>query len=242
MAIQFKVACTAREIDDALWLRHQVYVMEEGLYGGRPLPEQRMFDRFDILPKVAHIIAYDDDEPIAGIRVNCDMGLGVPPERHFDFSAHLPDRTQVAAEVDPARPVIVSAGMLVVRNGWRRRRDVTRAIYGAAISVFFSWNATHVIGIVSARTASLYRRMGFYPLAAPIWNPEIGDHIVPLLAKAEDCYRWAFGEQLTPTEPVWRERRKVSCNSCHGLTVLASPEPPRRFKVPAESPITQTLA
>jgi hypothetical protein len=88
MSIQLKIACTPKEIDDALWLRHEVYVKEEGKYGGRSWPDERMVDRFDALPRVAHIIAYDADQPVATLRVNSDMGLGLPPEKHFDFKPY----------------------------------------------------------------------------------------------------------------------------------------------------------
>ena len=212
MAIQFKVARTPQEIDDALWLRHQVYVTEEGLFGGKPLPDERIVDRFDVIPKVAHILAYDDDEPVGGIRVNCDMGRGLPPEKYFDFGAYLPSFENVQHDQVSPPPVIASAGMLVVRNGWRRRRDVTRALYRVAIGVFYSWEATHITGVVSAATVSVYRRMGFAPIAERVWNPAIGDHIVPLVARAEDCFRWAFGEQIAPHEMLWQEQREVDCD------------------------------
>jgi predicted GNAT family N-acyltransferase len=218
MTIEFKVACTAQEIDHALWLRHQVYVVEEGLFGGNPLPDERVVDRFDVLPKVAHLIAYDDDEPIASVRLNCDTGLRLPPEQHFDFNAYRPLIEQDCAQRGET-PVVASAGMLVIRKGWRRRRDVTREIYRVGIGVFHSWQVSHIILVVSADTALAYRRMGFTALSAPIWSHQIGNHIVPLMARAEDCYRWAFGESRIPTDTVWRERRKVHCNGCHGLTV-----------------------
>lgn len=227
MPIQFKVACTPKEIDDALWLRHHVYVTEEGRFGGRPLPDERMVDRFDVIPKVAHVLAYDGDDPVAGIRLNCNMGLGTPPEAYFDFSRHLAPNAGAPPPPAASEPIVASGGMLAVRHGWRKRRDVILAIYHVAAGVFYTWNATHIIAAVSHTTASLYGRMGFKPVADKIWVEKIGDAIVPLVAKAEDCYRWAFGDQLAPTEPIWEERREVSCKRCHGKLVEGAIHPPR---------------
>lgn len=212
MPIKFKVACTPKEIDDALWLRHQVYVAEEGLYGGESQPDERIVDRFDVIPLVAHIIAYDGDEPVAGIRLNCDMGLGLPSEKYFDFGPYRPAPDSIT---DDRKPVIASGGMLAIRRGWRQRRDVTREVYRVSFGVFYSWNVTHVVAAVSEATASIYRRMGFKPVAESVLSPRIGDRITPLMARAEDCYRWAFGDDMAPREPIWQERRRVSCKGCH---------------------------
>lgn len=213
MTIEFKTACTPQEIDDALWLRHQVYVVEEGRYGGRPLPDERIVDRFDVIPKVAHILAYDDEEPIAGMRLNCDMGLGVPPEAHFDFRQYLPPVLQDSS----TRPIVASAGMLTIRRDWRRRRDILPSLYRVAAGVFFSWDATHITATVSETTVSSYLRAGFQPISEPIWIEAIGDSIVPIVARADDCYRWAFGQQRAPNDAVWQERRRVSCQGCNAV-------------------------
>ena len=209
MPLQFKIACTPKEIDDALWLRHEVYIKEEGKYGGRSWPDERIVDRFDALPKVAHILAYDADQPVATLRVNCDMGLGLPPEAYFDFTPFLSRHLHDSAR----QPVIGSAGMLVVRLKWRRRSDLLPALYRKAAGVFYSWEVTHAIAIASPKMARFYRHLGFKPLAEALFIESIGDAVVPILARAEDGYQWAFGENGAPHEPVWPERRRAYCPS-----------------------------
>jgi len=204
MSIQLKIACTPKEIDDALWLRHEVYVKEEGKYSGRSWPDERLVDRFDAFPKVAHIIAYDADQPIATLRVNGDMGQGLPPEAHFDFKSFLPNQLDDSA----TQPIIGAAGLLVIRQDWRRRHNLLPALYRKAAGVLHSWNVTHVIAIVSQTTARFYRHLGFKPLAEAFVIESIGDTVVPILARAEDGYRWAFGDSGAPHEPVWPERRR----------------------------------
>jgi len=203
MPLQLKIACTPKEIDDALWLRYEVYVKEEGKYGGCSWPDERLIDRFDALPRVAHIIAYDADQPVATLRVNSDLGIGLPPEKYFDFQALLPHHLNDSAR----QPIIGAAGMLVVRRDWRQRH-LLPALYRKAAGVLHSWEVTHIIAIVSQTTARFYRHLGFKPLAEAFVIESIGDTVVPILARAEDSYRWAFGDSGAPQEQVWPERRR----------------------------------
>ena len=213
MSIQLKVACAPKEVDDALWLRHEVYVKEEGKYGGHPWPDERLVDRFDVLPKSAQILAYEDDCPVAGLRLNCDMGLGLPPETYFDFKPFLPLHLNDSAR----QPVVASAGMLVIRQDWRRRHDLLPALFRKAAGVFYSWDTTHIIAVVSHSTAKTYLRVGFKPLRPAFLIESIGDTVVPILAKSEDAYRWAFGETRVPRDPVWPERRRHEAPNHQGL-------------------------
>ncbi|MBK1722321.1 N-acyl amino acid synthase FeeM domain-containing protein [Thiocystis violacea] len=222
MTIKFIVACNQKEIDDALWLRHQVYVKEEGLYGGSALPAEQIVDRFDFVPTVAHILAYEGSEPVAGIRLNRDTSMGLPPDEHFDFSLFRSQSKGPSDDRQALEPLVASGGMLAIRRGWRQRRGVIDSIYRVAAGVFFEWGVTHITATVNHATVSIYRRAGFETLANKIWINQIGDHVVPMLAKAEDCYRWAFSDHRVSCKPVWREGRKLSCNVCPRLTINLS--------------------
>lgn len=79
MPITIKVAESPGELDDVLWLRHEVYIREDGKYGGKPLPGERIVDCYDVIPDVALIVAYDGDDAVATLRVNCDRGGHLPP-------------------------------------------------------------------------------------------------------------------------------------------------------------------
>jgi len=52
MPIRIKLARSPKEIDDALWLRHEVFVVEDGKFGGKPVPGHRLVDHFDAFPSV----------------------------------------------------------------------------------------------------------------------------------------------------------------------------------------------
>lgn len=204
MAIRLKVAKTPEEIDGALWVRHEVFIVEDGKFGGSPTADERMMDRFDALPDTCNVIAYDGEEPIATMRLIRENEVGLPVDDYFDFSTY---REQVRNEFPQSSdcggesgskintvPIFGSAGMLAVREAWRNRRDVIRAMYRIAAGVYRSWDVTHVVAIVNHRTATMYRRMGFAPLTEKIWRDDIGDHIVPLAATMETCCKWAFGD------------------------------------------------
>lgn len=198
MAIRLKIARTEQEIDDALWVRHEVFVNEDGKFGGKRLPDDRIVDPFDAFPSVENIVAYKDRHPIATMRLAMETPLGLPADRLSDFT---PYRKKVRAEYRSGRqrgagPVFASAGMLAVRGPWRSRRDVIRAMLKIAGGVFRSWGATHILAAVKNETVGMYGRLGFKRLAESErrWVEEVGDYVTPLAAAAEDCYRRAFDD------------------------------------------------
>jgi CRP-like cAMP-binding protein len=198
MAIRIKVANSQQEIDDALWIRHEVFVVEDGKFGGKPLPDARIIDRFDAFPYVWNIIAYDGVEPIATIRLTRENQLGLPAEKYFDFNeyrkaaANQLESTSHASGESKASPVFGSAGMLAVRERWRKRRDVIRAMYKVAAGVCASSDVTHIVAAVNHQTANMYRRLGFSPLTEKFWIEEIGEYVISLAATAENFCEWAF--------------------------------------------------
>ena len=208
MSIILKVARSHKEIDDALWLRHEVFVMEDGKFGGQPLPEERLIDRFDVFPGVYNVVAYEGNEPIATIRLCKENVFGLPAEHLYDFSEYRARVQQELLATQGASPTAVldpavilgSAGMLAVREEWRGRRDVIRAMFKMAAAVCNSSGATHIVVTVNYETAGMYRRLGFSPLSDKIWVEEIGNHIVPLAASTRGFYDWAFGD--LPATPL----------------------------------------
>ena len=196
MPIHIKLAKGAREIDDALWLRHEVFVIEDGRFGGKPLPGSRLVDRFDTFPDTAHMVAYENAEPVATVRLIKDSEAGMPADELFDFG---PFRAQVLAagegQAAGAAPVqFGSAGMFAIRSKWRRRRDVIRAMFRMAAAALHRCGVTHVLAVVNHRTAGMYRRFGFVQRSEKIWSEEIGDHIIALTGTTEDLLDWARGK------------------------------------------------
>ncbi len=198
MAIHIKLAQNAKEIDDALWLRHEVFVVEDGKFGGKPLHGHRLVDRFDAFPNTYHIVAYEGGEPVSTMRLLKDSEVGMPVDELFDFSAYreeamageIPASTRLGATSVPT--AFGSAGMLAVRAPWRRRRDVIRAMFRMAATVCHRYGATHLLVVVNFETAGMYRRLGFTQLSDKIWVEEIGNHIIPLVGTTEQLLAWAF--------------------------------------------------
>ena len=199
MPIHIKLAKSAREIDDALWLRHEVFVVEDGRFGGKPLRGERLVDRFDAFPDTSHMVAYENDEPVATVRLIKDSGIGMPVDELYDFG---PIRSQLlagamAANGRPPGAVQVqfgSAGMFAIRANWRRRRDVIRAMFRMAAAALHRCGVTHVLAVVNHETAGMYRRFGFVQRSEKIWHEEIGDHIIALTGMTEDLHVWARGQ------------------------------------------------
>ena len=196
--MKLKIAQTAKELDDVFWLRHEVYVLEEGKFGGKPLPESRIIDRFDAFSDNVSIIAYDGDEPVGTIRVGMDSGLGLATEKYFDLTEYRQATADRWMSEQGTPPIDACASMLAVRKQWKNRRDVIRALLKMAIGIWNSWGITHAYVNVVAETAKMYARMGFVELTDWQWLESVGYSVVPIMARLEDVYQWAFGNLQDP--------------------------------------------
>lgn len=191
--MKVKIAQTAKELDDVFWLRHEVYIVEEGKFGGKPLPDQQIVDRFDVFPDNLNIIIYDGQEPVGTIRIGMDSGLGLATEKYGDLT---PYRKEMAEkwQREASRPTIdACASMLVVRKRWKSRRDVIRALIKMAVGIWHSWGVTHVYANVVEETVSMYDRLGFSALAEKQWVDSAGYSVIPIRASLDDLFQWVFG-------------------------------------------------
>lgn len=200
MGIRLKPAETAQELDDVFRLRRQVYVAQEGKFVRNTDDGDYLSDRFDAHPWCANLIAYDGDEAVATIRLNLDTGSGLPADEHYDF-ADEKRRIEIEWRLQTGgAPRIGSAGMLAVRKGWRRRRDVIRALFKLAGTIGRAWNATHILVAANHENTGMYQRVGFTPLTDKIWIEHVGNYIVPMLADFTDFYARTVGSRLDDIE------------------------------------------
>lgn len=185
MTVQIRLAETAYEIETALRIRHDVLIIEDGKYGGTGLQGRCLVDRFDALPTVFHMLAYDGTEPVGTMRLVRDSEVGMPVDDLYDFRAYR-------AQVSSGRYArFGSAGMLAIRRPWRRRRDVLAAMFSLAAAVCHDEGTTHVLVVVNHENVGMYRRLGLTPLRDKFWDAAIGNAIVPLAGLTEDFLRWA---------------------------------------------------
>lgn len=192
MAINIKIAASARELDDVYRLRYDVYVEDDKKFNPESFPDGRMVDRFDAMSNVANIIAYNGATPIATLRLNKSSEVGLPSDDLYDFSLF---REKVQEELQ-GEGVIVSCGMLCVHRSWRRKREVIFAVFKMAVGIGFHWSTTHGIATVSKESVSLYGRIGYEPISEPIWIEKVGNHIVPMVADYQQIHHWAFADLL----------------------------------------------
>ena len=177
MTIKIKIARTAKEIDDVFRLRYDVYVREEGKFGGEENPNGRIIDHFDAVPGVANVIAYSSGEPIATIRINGNTDIGLPVEEFCDISEF-----KKKTLLENKHAVFGSSGMLAVKKEWRNKRKVFYALLKTAIGAGTNWNASHVIVTVKKETLSLYGRIGFEIIGENQWNEDAQDEVIPMAA------------------------------------------------------------
>lgn len=210
MSIRLIIARTAKELDDVFKLRYEVYVLEKGRFSSNDSSNDsllRIVDQFDTIPDTANIIAYDNDIPVACMRVNKDSDIGLPAEIHFDYSL---SRKNIALEYQQKnkKPVIVSGGMLAIKAGSRNRRNIIHAMFKTSASIMHGFSATHVMASISEETLSLYGRIGFEVLGEASWCDSIGDSLIPVLAPFEKVFKWSFGDVYTHNNSIWRDAIK----------------------------------
>lgn len=206
MAIRFKVARTAKELDDVFKLRYEIFVDEKRKFAPetKEIEETcRIVDRFDCIPDVANIIAYENDAAVACLRVNKDSEIGLPAEMHFKFSHSRAQLKQQSRFNNAQEIVMVSGGMLAIKKKWRNRRNVIYALFKIAFGIMHCWGATHVIASISKDSLSLYGRIGFSPVAEAEWKESVGDFLVPMLAPFDKVFQWAFGNVDAKIKPFW---------------------------------------
>ena len=205
MSIRLIIADKARELDDVFKLRHDVYVVDQGRFSSEPSVNDndlRIVDRFDTIPDSFNIIAYEADTPVACMRVNKDSDIGLPPEIYFDFSETREKITKECKERN-IQPVLVSGSMLAIKEKWRNRRSIIRAIFRTATNIMHGLGATHVIGSISEESHSLYGRMGFKTMGDSRWFESVGDRLVPMMAPFDQTFQWAFGEVYSKKNYAW---------------------------------------
>lgn len=194
MSIRLKVARTEKELRDVFRFRHKVYVTERGKFSGTSGCAGSIVDQFDAMPSVANVVAYQGDEVVASMRINRDSSIGLPSEEYFDFSD---TRASIAEEYRAAgkeEPLLVSGSMFAIHKDWRNRRNVIFALFKMSAGVMYDWGATHVIGSISEETLSLYGRLGFEAIGDPVWNEEVNDFLVPILAPFDRVFEWTYGD------------------------------------------------
>jgi len=196
MVLKLKVARTAKELDDVYKLRYEVFVLDKQKFTSDSncgIAKARIVDQFDSIPGVFNIIVYNDEYPIATMRVNKDSEIGLPSEMHFDFTE---SRDQVTLEYknQQLNLVFVSASMLAIKKQWRNRRNMIQIMFKTAINIMQSLNSTHIITTMSIESQSLCNRLGFKVVGMPQWNEAIGDHLIPMLAPFEKVFHWGFGD------------------------------------------------
>jgi len=196
MTIKLKVARSAKELDDVFKLRYEVFINDKKRAFQNQVASNvpcRIVDHFDAIPGVLNIIVYDDNTPVATMRVNKDSKIGLPAEIHFDFSKL---REQVIQECKNKQinPMIANAGMLAIKNNWRNRKNVIHAMFKTAISIMYSFQASHHIASISGESYTLYGRLGLEPVGKPQWNKSIADNLIPMFGPFEKFLQWGFGD------------------------------------------------
>ena len=169
MGICIKIAKTSEEIDGLLRARHKVFVVEEGYMAARP--DGRIFDRFDVYPATANLVAITNNRVVGGVRFVEATAVGVPANDYYDFSTYLPS----------AGTKIGSGSLLFVERAFRMVERLSFSLMGMGLCWAASRGLTHVVGVVNPEVESFFLKVGFKRLATQIYDEKRKLEFVPVI-------------------------------------------------------------
>lgn len=183
MAIQVKTASSELELNDVFNLRYRVFCKETGRIreNGRYFTDM-IIDQYDTYKSSKNIVAYDNKEPIGIARINFDSKAGLPPDRAFDL-AEIRDICKEHNET------LGSVSMLALSPEWRNKH-VLEMIFEKAADELKAHGVDVIVANISARTLSIYRRMGFSVIGDSKWSDTVNDELALITAPASQVYRW----------------------------------------------------
>jgi N-acyl-L-homoserine lactone synthetase len=133
MSIKIKLAETASEIDEALKLRHKVFVEHDGRYS--PEPDRRLYDRFDCCGTSVLVIAITADQVVGTARLNRDdPTMGFPADEYFDFRSFSPKNdataslSQLAIDPEVRGNLKILNGMMMLTYYWAHRNNISHCV------------------------------------------------------------------------------------------------------------------
>ena len=133
MSIKIKLAETAAEIDEALQLRHKVFVEHDGRYS--PAPDRRLYDRFDCCGTSVLVIAITADQVVGTARLNRDdQTMGFPADEYFDFRSFTPESavnaslSQLAIDPEMRGNLKILNGMMMLTYYWAHRNKISHCV------------------------------------------------------------------------------------------------------------------
>jgi L-ornithine Nalpha-acyltransferase len=175
--IRAKVVDSLAELDAALTLRWQVFVQELDYLDQAHYPAGRESDGFDTLPTTRHLIGFDDDRPVATVRLlfpNPEVaqiggGAGLNIDRAVRFDGFAPDDL----------PIEIPRSC-VVRS--HRHSGVMLHLYRLAYAESRQGGATHWLAVGNTGTDSRDDAWLIYELARRRGHadaPQAGRNLAP---------------------------------------------------------------
>lgn len=171
MAIEIRRIQTSAEIEQVMRLRYQVYVEEEGRFGTRPPPSQRIFDRFDSFEESTNFLALVDEQPAGFLRLSGESPIGSPLDEHYDLSTL---RSRCAT-----RPATVN--MLGVRRRYRDK-GVAHMMMNRCIQALRQNNFTDVMVVINCEIQPMLEKMALQTVGTPFFCHRVGQLLVRMHA------------------------------------------------------------
>ena len=172
MPVEIAIVTRPEDLRDIFRLRHDVFVEEEEDMSGRG--DALVFDPFDAYPSTIHVLAREDGEPLASMRVTEHSGVGLP----WDHARGLTP-SAVAERTG-------SIGMVVCRRSQRRRSGLVMGLIRRGLQALRRREVGPIVVAVNDDFARTVARMGLVAVGEPFEELGIRSPVVPMAGHLEE--------------------------------------------------------
>lgn len=168
MSIQLRVVRSTEEKAQVYRLRYRVFVDEEQRF---PISADHIVDRYDSFEETTNILAFSDEEPVAGIRVTFDNPAGLPVQDAFDF---IPFQRMLTGGC-------ASIGWLCIRQKCRRNPGLVVSLIQMCFREMRKRGVRHVLSVLHPPVLPLLERLvGARALAPEFLEERLQVPMVPM--------------------------------------------------------------
>jgi CRP-like cAMP-binding protein len=174
MSIQLKIVQGTADKAQVYRLRYRVFIEEEKRFD---ISADHIFDRYDSFDETTNILALNDGEPVAGIRVVMDGPAGLPAQHHFDFEPLRRGLTGGCASI----------GWFCITKPFRRNPGLVVSMTHICFRLMRKHGARHMLTVLHPPFLPYLKRLvGARSLSSEFQDPDMKVGLVPIHVDLEN--------------------------------------------------------
>lgn len=173
MAIHIRIVHSPKELASVRTVRGRARGIRLQLPAEPPLPPLEPVDQ---LESTRHLLAFDEQEPIACLRM-VSVSQGDLPSRTLESFRH------VRAQLRGGTYLLDACELL---PAWQGREGILVAILKTAIQLLGARSCEHLLAMVGLELLPTFQQAGFFTVGAPVTPASQGRQLMPLYAEMSD--------------------------------------------------------